>query len=97
MLTIKKVKQLYNPRLCILGILITMFNPRLKICTQVFAELEKYYSDKLFKTKISRTVMLCECPGYGEPIYYYSKYSRASLEYQDIAKEIISRTGGFLI
>lgn len=97
MLTVKKVKQLYNPRLYILGILITMYNPRLKICTQVFSELEKYYEDKLFKTKISRTVMLCEAPSYGEPIYYYAKYSRPSLEYQDIAKEIISRTGGFLI
>lgn len=97
MLTIKKVKELYNPRLYILGILVTMFNSRLKLCTQVLSELEKYYTDKLFDTKISRTVKLCECPSYGEPIYYYARYSRPSLEYQDLAKEIVSRTGGFLI
>lgn len=96
MLTIKKVKQ-YNPRLYILGILITMFNPRLKLCNQVFGELNRYYEDKLFKTKISRTVALSECPSYGEPIYYYSRYSKASLEYRDVAEEIISRTGGFII
>ncbi len=97
MLTIKKVKQLYNPRLYILGILVTMFNPRHRICAQVLSELEKYYKDKLFDTKISRTIKLCECPSYGEPIYYYSRYCKASLEYLDLAKEIISRTGGFLI
>ena len=59
MLTIKKVKEHYNPRLFILGILVTMFNSRLKICNQVIDELKKYYTDKLFDTKISRTVMLC--------------------------------------
>lgn len=97
MLTIKKVKQLYNPRLYILGILITMYNSRLKLCTQVADELERYYADKLFETKISRTIKLCEAPSYGEPIYYYARYSRPSLEYQDLAKEIVSRTGGFII
>ena len=97
MLTIKKVKTLYNPRLYILGILVTMFSSRLKIANQVLSEIKKYYEDKLFDTKISRTVILCEAPSYGEPVYYYARYSRASLEYQDLAKEIISRTGGFLI
>lgn len=96
MLTVKRVKQL-NPKLCILGILITMFNSRLKLCNQVFAELKRFYDDKLFDTKISRAVALSECPSYGEPIYYYSRYSKPSLEYMDIAKEIISRTGGFII
>ncbi len=97
MMTVKKVKQLYNPKLYILGILVTMYSPRLKLCTQVFEELKKYYEDKLFDTKISRTVKLCECPSYGEPIYYYARYSKPSLEYLDLAKEIINRTGGFLI
>lgn len=97
MLTIKKVKQLYNPRLYILGILMTMYNPRIRLCTQIAEELEKYYEDKLFKTRISRTIKLCEAPSYGEPIYYYARYSKASIEYMALAKEIISRTGGFLI
>jgi chromosome partitioning protein len=97
MMTVKKVKQLYNSRLYILGILVTMYNSRLKLCTQVFEELKKYYEDKLFDTKFSRTVKLCECPSYGEPIYYYARYSKPSLEYLDLAKEIITRTGGFLI
>jgi chromosome partitioning protein len=74
-----------------------MFSSRLKIANQVLSEIEKYYEDKLFKTKISRTVTLCEAPSYGEPVYYYARYSKASLEYRDIAREIISRTGGFII
>ena len=59
---------------------------------QIIDELNKYYSDKLFKTKISRCVSLSEAPSYGEPIYYYSRYSKGSMEYEDVAKEIIKRT-----
>ena len=92
MMTIKMVKQLYNRSLSITGILITMYNSRYKLSSQVLSELEKYYGDKLFKTKISRAVSLGEAPSFGEPIYYYARYSKGSLEYKDIAKEIINRT-----
>lgn len=96
MFTVKKIKERFNPRLHILGILVTMYNKRLKLCTQVHAELEKYYQNHLFKTKISRCIALSEAQSYGEPIYYYAKYSKASLEYQDVAKEILERTFGGL-
>ena len=92
MMTVKTVKQLYNRFLAVTGILITMYNPRYKLSTQVYAELEKYYEDKLFKAKIPRSVALSEAPSFGEPIQYYARYSKGSLEYQDLAKEIISRT-----
>ncbi len=95
MWTYKKVKELYNPKLSILGMLVTMFNSRLKICNQVLEELNEHYGYLLFDTKISRAVSLCEAPSYGEPIYYYAKYSKPSLEYGALAKEVISRTGGF--
>ena len=92
MMTVKTVKQLYNRFLAVTGILITMYNPRYKLSTQVYAELKKYYEDKLFKAKIPRSVVLSEAPSFGEPIQYYARYSKGSLEYQDLAKEIISRT-----
>lgn len=92
MMTVKTIKQLYNHSLTVTGILITMYNPRYKLSSQVLSELKKYYDDKLFGTKISRSVSLSEAPSFGEPIYYYARYSRGSLEYEDIAKEIISRT-----
>ena len=95
MSTIKRIKTSYNPRLFVVGILVTMFNSRLKLSNQVYAELKKYYDEKLFKTKISRSVALSEAPSYGEPIYYYSRYSKGSLEYEDVAKEILERTDLF--
>ena len=92
-MTIRKVKQLYNERLSITGILITMHNGRLNLANQVQHELKKYYGDKLFRTVISRNVRLSEAPSYGMPIYAYDKYSKGSLAYMDVAKEVLERTG----
>lgn len=95
MMTFKSVRQRYNPRLNITGILITMYNSRYKLSAQVLEELNKYYSYQLFDTKISRTVSLSEAPSFGEPIRYYSRYSKGSLEYENVAKEIITRIEGY--
>ena len=91
MLTISKLKQLYNPELEICGILITMFNGRLILTMQVISELKKYYSDKLFKTPISRNVRLSEAPSFGTPVYYHDKSSKGAQEYLDVAKELVQR------
>lgn len=91
MITIKKIKQLYNKNLCILGILITMYNSRLNLTMQVVDELKKYYSDKVFRTAIDRSVKLSEAPSFGAPIIYYEKYSKCALEYMDAAKELLGR------
>lgn len=91
MLTIRKIKQLYNPDLEICGILVTMFNGRLILTMQVISELKKYYSDKLFKTPISRNVRLSEAPSFGTPVYYHDKSSKGAAEYLSVAKELIER------
>ena len=90
-LTVKHVRQSYNPTLEITGILLTMYNGRLVLTNQVIEELKKYYADKLFKTPITRSVKLSEAPSFGEPICYYDPYSKGSLEYNDIAKELMLR------
>ena len=90
-LSIKKVRELYNPKLEITGILLTMYNKRYILTAQVVAELQKYYAEKLFKTTISRTIKLCEAPGFGKPICYYDAWGKGSLEYAALAKEIIFR------
>ena len=91
MITIKKVKQIYNKSLYVMGILITMYNGRLNLTGQVMNELKKYYSDKLFRTAIARNVKVSEAPSFGEPLIYYDKYSKGSLDYMDVAKELIER------
>ena len=91
MFSIKKVKQLYNKTLTVTGILVTMYNGRHNLSAQVMEELKKYYSDKLFKTSITRSVKLSEAPSFGEPIYYHDKYSKGSLAYMNVAKELIER------
>ncbi len=90
-LTIKKVRQLYNPSLEITGILLTMYNKRLLLTTQIEGELKKYYSDKLFRSTVSRTVKLAEAPGFGKPICYYEPSGRGSLEYRALVKELLLR------
>ena len=91
MITINRIKRMYNPDLAITGILITMYNGRLLLSMQVISELEKHYSDKIFRTKISRNVKLTEAPGFGKPAYYHDKNSRGSKEYLEVAKELATR------
>ena len=89
--TVKKVRQHYNPNLTITGILLTMYNGRLNLTAGVVRELKKYYADKLFKEPISRSVRLSEAPSYGEPICYHEPYGKGALEYQMVAKELLTR------
>ncbi len=91
MISIKKVKQLYNRDLSITGIIITMYNGRLNLSAQVLDELKKYYADKIFRTPVVRSVKLSEAPSFGEPIYYHDKYSKGSIAYMEIAKELVAR------
>ena len=91
MITINRIKRMYNPDLAITGILITMYNSRLLLSMQVISELQKHYSDKIFRTKISRNVKLTEAPGFGKPVYYHDKGSKGSKEYLDVAKELATR------
>lgn len=91
MVTIKGIKQKYNPELSLAGILITMYNGRLLLSLQVLSELRKHYSDKLFSTNISRNVKLTEAPGFGKPAYYYDKNAKGTKEYLSVAKELSER------
>ena len=91
MITINRIKRLYNADLNVSGILITMYNGRLLLSMQVMAELSKHYGDKLFEAKISRNVKLTEAPGFGKPVYYHDKNSKGAKEYLEVAKELAVR------
>ncbi len=91
MITIREIKRRYNPKLELVGILITMYNGRLNLSQEVLNELKKYYADKLFSTMIPRSVRLSEAPSYGEPIQYYEKHGKCTEAYADVAKELVGR------
>lgn len=89
--TVNKIKQNFNPKLNITGLLITMFNGRLLLSMQVINELKKHYSDRIFETKITRGVKVSEAPGFGMPVYYHDKKCKGSTEYLAVAKELATR------
>lgn len=89
--TIRTCKRLYNSKLDLTGILITMYNGRLNLSSQVMDELKRYYAAKLFKTTILRNVKLSEAPSYGKPVIYYEKHCKGTEAYFDVTDEILER------
>ena len=87
--TIKIVKNNYNPALEIEGILFTMFDGRLNVANDVVAEVEKYFPDKVFKTKVPRNVRISEAPSHGKPVMYYDKASKGSEFYELVCHEML--------
>lgn len=89
--TINIVKKHLNPSLDIEGVLLTMFDGRLRLSNQVVGEVQRYFGDKVFKAIISRNVRLSEAPSHGLPVVIYDPASAGSKNYQDLAKEVIER------
>ena len=87
------VQSSMNPGLRIEGVLLTMLDGRTNIGLEVIEEVRKYFKDKVFNTLIPRLVRLVEAPSHGMPINEYDPSSRATLAYQNLAKEVISRNG----
>ena len=89
MSTVRQVKRMYNEVLDLEGVLLTMYDRRLKLTTQVKDEVEKFLPGKVFKNVIPRAVRLSESPSFGMPIHYYDKFSKGARGYEALAKEII--------
>lgn len=87
--TMKLVQANYNPKLNICGILFTMYDNRLNVSKQVVEEVETYFPDKVFQSRIPRNVRLSEAPSYGKPIMYYDKHSKGALAYELFGKEFL--------
>lgn len=87
--TIKIVKANYNSSLDIEGIVFTMFDGRLNVANDVVAEVEKYFPEKVFKTKIPRNVRLSEAPSHGKPVMYYDKSSKGAEAYELLGHELL--------
>lgn len=87
--TISIVRQHINPELDIEGVLLTLFDTRLRLSTQVVEEVKNHFKDKVFKTIIHRNVRLAEAPSHGKPIVLYDAISSGSANYLELAAEIL--------
>jgi chromosome partitioning protein len=89
--TIDLVRATLNPRLELLGMLMTMYDPRTRLSPQVVAEVRRHFPDRTFQTLIPRSVRLSEAPSYGKPVLEYEPTSRGASAYADLAQELIQR------
>ncbi len=89
--TIRIVQQTLNPNLTIEGVLLTMFDGRLRLSNHVAREVRRYFKNLVFRTVITRNVRLSEAPSYGKPALMYDIKSAGAQNYLDLAREIIQR------
>lgn len=89
--TIKSVQKVHNPELDIEGLLLTMYDSRLRLSNQVVAEVKKHFHNMVFKTIIQRNIRLGEAPSYGESIIAYDATSKGAVNYINLAHEILKK------
>ena len=89
--TIKSVQKIHNPDLDIEGLLLTMFDSRLRLSNQVVDEVRKHFSSMVFNTIIRRNTRLGEAPSYGESIIAYDATSKGAVNYLNLAQELLKK------
>ena len=89
--TIRLVQGGVNPDLTIEGFVVTMFDGRTKVHTQVVMELREHFKDMVFKTIIQRSIRLSEAPSHGKPIILYDVMNNGTSNYLNLAKEVIEK------
>ena len=89
--TIKIIQNNLNPELEIEGFLLTMYDSRLRLSNQVADEVNKHFQQMVFKTIIQRNVKLSEAPSFGQPAILYDADSRGTVNYLNLAKELIEK------
>ena len=89
--TIKIVQSRLNISLAIEGILMTMYDGRLRLCNQVVNEVRRHFEELVFNTIIHRNSRLSEAPSVGKPVILYDANSKGSMNYLNLAKEILQR------
>ncbi|NDE29315.1 MAG: ParA family protein [Flavobacteriia bacterium] len=89
--TIKSVQKIHNPDLDIEGLLLTMYDTRLRLSNQVVEEVKKHFGKMVFKTIIQRNIRLSEAPSFGEDIITYDAASRGAKSYLSLANEMIKK------
>jgi chromosome partitioning protein len=80
-----------NPRLDLLGVVMTMYDSRTKLANTVVSEVREHFGDRVFETMIPRSTKLAEAPSFGKPIIHYDKYSSGAAAYELLAQELVKR------
>jgi chromosome partitioning protein len=80
-----------NPKLELLGVVMTMFDGRTNLSHQVVNEVRQHFGDLVFETVIPRSTKLAEAPSFGKPIIHYDKYSTGTAAYEVLAEELMKR------
>ena len=80
-----------NPRLELLGVVMTMYDSRTKLANQVVSEVREHFGERVFETMIPRSTKLAEAPSFGKPIIHYDKYSSGAAAYELLAQEFLAR------
>ena len=93
--TVKSVQKIHNPNLDIEGLLLTMYDSRLRLSNQVVDEVRKHFNDMVFKTVIQRNVRLSEAPSYGETIIKYDASSNGAQNYLNLAQELLENNSTY--
>jgi chromosome partitioning protein len=89
--TIKIVQNRLNPELQIEGILMTMYDGRLRLCNQVVSEVRRHFDEMVFSTIIHRNTRLSEAPSFGKPVILYDSDSKGAVNYLNLAKEVLQK------
>ena len=89
--TIKIVQSRLNTELVIEGILMTMYDGRLRLSNQVVSEVRRHFEDMVFSTIVHRNAKLAEAPSTGKPVILYDASSKGSVNYLNLAKEILQK------
>jgi len=93
--TINRIKSSLNKTLEIEGIVLTMFDKRNKLCSQVEDEARKFFGEQVYNTKIPRNIRISEAPSHGLPVLVYDKYCAGSIAYEKLALEVLEKQKKF--
>jgi chromosome partitioning protein len=89
--TIEKVRARPNPKLQLLGVIVTMFDKRTTLSREVSEQIRTVFGTKMFDTSVSKSVRLEEAPAYKETIFTFAPNSSGAIEYDNICEEILKR------
>jgi chromosome partitioning protein len=89
--TVKIVQNRLNTELQIEGILMTMYDGRLRLCNQVVSEVRRHFDEIVFNSIIHRNTKLSEAPSFGKPVILYDSDSKGAINYLNLAKEILQK------